>query len=140
VANLVIDASVVTAALLPDEPYNRAAREVLQRSLQDNLVTSSLLRHEVVNAIWQAIRANRLKLEPALLVLKEFENLQFLIRDAPCEEILRLTEALDRPATYDTSYLALAQAEKAPLITADKRLYNALKGRFKWIKWIEEAG
>lgn len=45
-ANLIIDVSVLTAALLLDEPYNQAAREVLQRSLQDNLVTSSLLCHE----------------------------------------------------------------------------------------------
>lgn len=95
------------------------------------------MRHEVVNALWQAVRARRLKRESALLVLQEFENLQFLVRDAPCVEILKLTEALNRPATYDTSYLALAQAEKIPLITADKRLYNALKRRFKWLRWVE---
>lgn len=134
---LVVDASVIIAALLPDEPYNQAARAVLQSSLPSECMTSSLMRHEVVNALWQAVRARRLKRESALLVLQEFENLQFLVRDAPCVEILKLTEALNRPATYDTSYLALAQAEKIPLITADKRLYNALKRRFKWLRWVE---
>lgn len=138
-AKLVVDASVIIAALLPDEPYNKAARAVLQSSLQSECMTSSLMRHEVVNALWQAVRARRLKQESALLVLQEFENLQFLTRDAPCAEILKLTAALSRSATYDASYLALAQTEKAPLITADKRLYNALKGRFKWIRWIEET-
>ncbi len=138
-AKLIIDASLVLAALLPDEPHSQAARAILQGSLPNELVTSSLLRHEVVNALWQAVRAGRLKPKGALEVLREFENLQFLIRDAPCAEVLKLTEALGRPATYDTSYLALAQAERALLITADKRLYNALKGRFKWIRWVEEV-
>lgn len=138
-AKLIVDASLVLAALLPDEPHSQAARAILQGSLPNELVTSSLLRHEVVNALWQAVRAGRLKPKGALEVLQEFENLQFLVRDAPCAEVLKLTETLNRPATYDTTYLALAQAERAPLITADKRLYNALKGRFKWIRWIEEG-
>ncbi len=44
-----------------------------------------------------------------------------------------------RPERSYRAPLALAQAERAPLITADKRLYNALKGRFKWIRWVEEG-
>jgi predicted nucleic acid-binding protein len=137
VEKLIVDASVVVAALLPDEPYNKAARRALQST--EDLITSSLLRHEVTNSLWQAVRANRVEFKGALMVLKEFEALRLLTRDAPCAEILELAKSLDRPATYDTSYLALAQAERAPLITADKRLYNALKGRFPWLLWIEEG-
>lgn len=104
-AKIVVDASVIIAALLPDEPYNQPARTILQSA--SPLVTSSLMR--------------------------------LLVQDVPCAEVLKLTESLNRPATYDTSYLALAQAERVPLVTADRRLYNALKGRFKWVRWIEQT-
>jgi len=32
----------------------------------------------------------------------------------------------------------LAQAQKAPLVTADKKLYNALKGKFDYLLWVED--
>ncbi|MCX6020737.1 MAG: hypothetical protein NTZ05_03225 [Chloroflexi bacterium] len=39
---------------------------------------------------------------------------------------------------YDGVYLALALARDCPLIYADNRLRNALRGRFPLALWIED--
>jgi predicted nucleic acid-binding protein len=41
---------------------------------------------------------------------------------------------------YDSLYLALAKAEGYPFVTADKKLYNALKSGSlkKYILWVED--
>lgn len=134
----VIDASVVIASLLPDEPYRAAALRVLSRFLTDTLelVTTSLLRYELANALLKAIRSGRIEPEAAFQAIKEFEVFSIPEREVSSIETLRLANAYERSA-YDAAYLALAQAEDAPFITADRKLYNALKGRFN-IVWVED--
>ena len=44
-----------------------------------------------------------------------------------------LALGINRPTAYDAFYLALAQQEDCPFWTGDKRLYNAVKGRLKWV-------
>jgi predicted nucleic acid-binding protein len=38
-----------------------------------------------------------------------------------------------RRSIYDSLYVALAEREQCELITADQRLFNALRGRFPFI-------
>jgi len=37
---------------------------------------------------------------------------------------------------YDASYLSLAKKNNIGFVTGDKRLYNAVKDKLKWVKWI----
>lgn len=136
-AKLVVDASVVIASLLPDEPYRDAALGLLARFLADDLdlITTSLLRYEVANALWRAVRTGRVKLEDAEVALKTLENFNIAEREVAGIEALRFAHRYDRSA-YDAAYLALAHAEGAPLITADRRLYNALRDRFGLLVWV----
>jgi predicted nucleic acid-binding protein len=39
-------------------------------------------------------------------------------------------------SAYDAAYLALADREREPLITADERLYNAVHPKLKWVLWL----
>ncbi len=136
-AKFVIDASVVVASLLPDEPYREAALRFLAQFLTDNLelVTTSLLKYELTNALWRAVRTGRVRVEDAEAALEAFENFNIAEREVAAIEALRLACRYDRSA-YDAAYLALAQAEQAPLITADRRLYNALQDRFNLLVWV----
>ena len=104
---LIVDASVVIASLLPDEPYRDPALRLLSQFLLDDLklLTVPFLKYEVTNAVWKALKIGRIK---------------------PSD------------ADYDSAYLALTQAQKASLITADKKLYNALKGKFDYLLWVED--
>ena len=48
----------------------------------------------------------------------------------------KLAQELKHSRTYDTAYLALAQLRKCDFWTADERLFNGIKDRFPWVKWI----
>ena len=136
---LVIDASVVIASLLRDEPYRAAALNVLTQFISEalELVTVPLMRYEVTNAVWKAFQLGRVSLEDALEALKKFEAFNIPEVGVSSIEILGLAHAYHRSA-YDAAYLALAKAEQAPLITADRRLYNALRGKFPLLLWVED--
>ncbi len=136
---LIIDASVVTASLLPDEPYHDAALRILARFLRDGLelFTISLLRYELTNALWKGLKLGRVKLEDAEAALREFEAFNIPEVEVSTTAILRLAHTYDRSA-YDTAYLTLAEERRIPLITADKRLYRALKDKFQWLIWVED--
>lgn len=54
-----------------------------------------------------------------------------------------LTQSLDlayrhNRSAYDAAYLALADALNAQLITADRRLYNAVHQKLGWVLWITD--
>jgi len=51
---------------------------------------------------------------------------------------LKISRIKPSDADYDSAYLTLAQAQKAPLVTADKKLYNALKDKFDYLLWVED--
>ena len=59
-ARAVIDASVLLASLLPDEPTHPEARELLGLALltpaQVELLSTTLLPYELTNGLWQAVR------------------------------------------------------------------------------------
>lgn len=137
---LVIDASVVIASLLPDEAYRAASLRILKEFLSGNLelLTIPLLRFEITNALWKAISRGRTKLNDAQAALREFEAFSLPEREAVTQEILRIAYAYNRSA-YDAAYLALAESEQVPLVTADKHLYNAMKDGSSLVLWVENV-
>lgn len=59
---------------------------------------------------------------------------------AVAEQALEISMRYDR-SFYDSLYLALALEEQLPLITADRKLYNALQGTDLsfTILWVERV-
>jgi len=63
-ARAIIDASVLLASLLPDEPTHPEAQELLGLALltpaKVELLSTTLLPYELTNGLWQAVRQGRL--------------------------------------------------------------------------------
>lgn len=72
-------------------------------------------------------------LEPS----SSFSPPRFLHPVAP-RAVVALAKTLAYPAAYDVAYLVLAEALKVLLLTTDRRLYNAVHGKFPWIAWITD--
>ncbi len=136
----VIDTSVVLASLLEDEPAYSSATALLQNFLASDLelLSISLLPYELANGLWQAVRKGRVTAKDVVLLLETFEQFELPLYAVRPAEVVSLAERLQCPSAYDAAYLALAEREKAPLVTADKRLYNAVRDSFPWIVLVED--
>jgi predicted nucleic acid-binding protein len=125
---LVIDASVALKWMLQEEGTDRA---IAIRS-ESELVAPALILAEVGNALWKTVRRGEAPLFEAQAALNALPRFFFrLVESAELSaRALDLAVAVDHPI-YDCYYLALAERERAPLMTADNRLLTAsrrLKG------------
>jgi predicted nucleic acid-binding protein len=129
--SLIVDASVAVKWFAAEDGSDRA--EALLAT-GEALIAPDLILAEVSNVMWKQLRKGLLA--PAQVVAaagrlpQYFE--QLIAISALVERATELTVALDRPV-YDCFYLALAERERLPLVSADSRLL-ALLGRHKVIE------
>ena len=128
---VIVDASVAVKWVLP-EPDSALATALRQPG--DALIAPSLVIAEIGNALWKsALRGDISKanatsaLEIAVSHYARIEPLDQLAARAT-----ELAIALRHPI-YDCFYLALAERERAPIVSADAKLLAAAK-RMKGIK------
>ena len=103
------------------------------------LIAPPIFRPEVTNVLHQKIRRGELSLGTAIEAL-----------DAVCDAVsihepsglyldaLSIAQALGVGATYDPLYLALAEAERCDLWTADRRFVRAVGYRSARVRWLGE--
>ncbi len=122
---MVVDASVAVKWVLPEAGSDRAAAI---RTADDDLIAPSLACAEIGSAIWRAV------LRGDVSAAEARQNLLVAInhywRIVPLEELAE--RAIDvamrlRHPIYDCFYVALAERERCPMITADRRLIAAAK-------------
>ncbi len=136
---MIVDASVVVRGFFPDEEGHVEAQALIRAYAHQELklLAPTLLPYEVTNAILQAIKRARIDAEKGREILTTFQALSIPTAEPSWQRALELARAYDRSA-YDGAYLALAQERGIRLVTGDRRLYNAVKGRLPWVLWIED--
>ena len=122
---LVIDASVAAKWVLPEHGTDLA---VALRNGTDELIAPTLIIAEIGNAVWKRALRNELSVEEAITAVEIAAGL--MTRLIPLESFaIRATEiAIElRHPIYDCFYLALAERERAPIVSADDKLLGAAK-------------
>jgi predicted nucleic acid-binding protein len=122
---LVVDASVAAKWVLEEDGAERAAA---LRGSGDDLIAPSLIVAEIGNAVWKRAIWREVSARDAVRALQTAISL-FTQLIAPSDLAARSIEiAIElRHPIYDCFYLALAEREHCPLITADRRLIAAAK-------------
>lgn len=119
---IVVDASIVVAALLSSGGAGARARERLR--LDTDLHAPHLLDVEVTAALRRRVRLGQTELRLATRAMRDLADLPALRWDH--EPLLQRVWTLRENLTaYDAFYVALAEALEAPLITSDGGLSRA---------------
>lgn len=133
---VVVDASVAVKWFLP-ETHSQEALRLLDEGRE--LLAPDLIWAEVGNVLWKRWRGGELAAENARMILQDLRKLPLLIH--PAEEIAEtawsLASGLDR-SFYDSLYLALAASQSCSMVTADRRLWNAVGSTLPFLVWIED--
>jgi predicted nucleic acid-binding protein len=123
---LVLDASVAIKWVL-DEAGDAEARAIIDR--RERLIAPDLITAELTNVAWRRFLKGDIGLRQALLIPLEVPRIFAELFALPplAVRALEIAAELRHPA-YDCFYLALAESEDAPLVTADRRLIARLAG------------
>ena len=135
----VVDASVAIKWFVP-EVHHEAARRLLREGFE--LLSPDLVRPEVGNVLWKKWRRGELSAGEAVAILRDFGRFPLRIRtsESLVEGAWTVAERFGR-SFYDGLYVALALETGSPLVTADSRLYNALRydALADNLLWVEDA-
>lgn len=137
---VVIDANILVAFGLSDEPLHTQAHQILSiwQSSQTVLAAPRLFRSEITAVMRKAVYQARITHEQGRSLLAQFlaYPVDFHEDDALLKTAYELAERFKRPRAYDAQYLALAQRLACPFWTADERLFNAVQDQFPNIRWL----
>lgn len=137
----IVDASVAVKWYLRDEEHVNEAEAMLTAFTEDRiaLLAPDHIRYEIVNAIRNGLRRQRLDSRVGRMAVTDF----LLLGIPTVGENAVLVSAYDYAlhfdcALYDALYLVLADRAQCPFVHADRRLRNTLAGRFQRELWIED--
>jgi predicted nucleic acid-binding protein len=135
----VVEASVAIKWYLP-EIHSEAARRLLKGSW--TLLAPDLLFSECGNVLWKKARLGEIDEQEAAIILSALGKQP--LRIAPSWPLAHsaLEIALQTQRTvYDSLYLALAVREQSVLITADQKLYEAIRSgpMASYLLWVEDV-
>ncbi len=123
---IVIDASVAAKWVIPGEPWEAEARDLMEKiaSGEVEAYAPPILPYEVASVIWRAISQGLSKLSEGAEALRALGQLDLRIKAMDWEDLAEILEiAITTKLTvYDSAYLQLTRRRAAKLITADDEL------------------
>lgn len=138
---VVVDASLVLKWVL-EERYTAEAFALLEEWQKRDVrpVAPGLLAFEVANALYKRLGRRELTIDVAKGRLDDLLTMGPDLEDDRSihTRALDLAYGFGRPTAYDAHYLALAERQGCECWTGDERLWNAVKGRLGWVRWVGE--
>lgn len=133
--NLVIDASALLKAYLPDEASPQALTLMRDYALgRINLSAPRLLILDLLNACWVAARRGIINKQVLEDLVEHLASLQipWIDVEVSAKEIFRTSTEFGITA-YDAAYIVAAGTAGSQLVTGDKKLYHAVKDKLGFI-------
>ncbi len=138
---VVVDASLAVKWVLTEEDSNIAKALLNKWTDEGKEVTApALFAYEVTNIIYRQVVSKKLSYDEASQGLTRLLSIGVVLRFSLYKDIsaqaMKFAHDFGLSASYDAHYLALAQSERGECWTADKRLWNSVKGKLKWVHWL----
>jgi predicted nucleic acid-binding protein len=135
---LAVDASVTLKWVVPESGHADAVGLLDQYHRGEVwLIAPHLLLAEVGNALWKRVRRGELAAEQASRAFAELlSHCPILVHsESASQTAMDLSIAHGHPV-YDCLYVALALEQRCDLITADRRLYQALGRTYSCVRLL----
>lgn len=138
---IIIDANIALKWVLNESDSNLAEALLIELNRKGIVMYApALLTYEVTNILYQHVRKGTITLEKAKEAIKDVLSTGLKVEFAQDTTLnikaLELAQRFNLPATYDAHYLALAEREQCELWTADRRLWNSIRGKLPWVRWL----
>ena len=137
---VVVDANVLVAFGLSDEPLHAEARQILSvwKAAAETLAAPRLFRSELAAVARKVVFQQRITHEEGRAILTRLlaYPVDFYEDDALFMAAFEFSEKFNRPRAYDAQYLALSDRLSCDFWTADERLFNAVREDFPRIRWL----
>lgn len=140
---VVVDTSVALKWVF-DEPDTPKAQALLAEwnNKSIKIFAPSLLIYEVTNALYKKERKGEIdqaRVQEAMNAMTFVGiSYEFSPNFAISKQAVKLASRLGLPATYDAHYLVLAERKGCELWTADTRLWNTIRGKLAWLRWLDD--
>lgn len=134
----IVDASAGIKWFVP-ETHELAALRLLEQGAE--LHAPDLIYAEIGNILWKKWRKGEIDSEDIACLISDFKAVRITVHRT--EELMENAWKIARQyrrSFYDSLYLALAKHTGSKMVTADLKLYNALKETSlkKHVLWIED--
>ena len=138
---VVVDTSIAIKWVLQESDSDIAETMLIEWSSNGVVILApALLTYEVTNALYKKARKGEITFETATealtKVLLSGVALNFSQDSNLGRRAIELAHQFGLTATYDAHYLALAEREGCELWTADTRMWNSIRGKLTWVRWI----
>jgi predicted nucleic acid-binding protein len=137
--NIVVDASVAIKWYIKDESeINEAVDILLDYEVgKIKFFVPRLFYYETANVIHIAVQRKRITEDEGKNIINDMLEIKTTLVDSG--ELIRDAYRNARKyniSVYDAHYLGVAKEHGMILYTADRKLYNSVKEKKKYVKWI----
>ena len=138
---VVLDASFALKWVLNESDSSKALTLLTEWASEGVVMLApALLAYEAANALYQHVRSGDFSADAARQSLTDviLKGLTFDFSSdlALSTRAMELADQYKLPAAYDAHYLALAEREGCEFWTADLKMWNAIRGKTDWVRWI----
>lgn len=138
---VVVDTSIALKWVLEEVDSDKADTLLAEWIKKGMLIIApDLLAYEITNALYRKVRKGEITLDRAKEALAEISLAEIEFDFSPdfalSTRAIELANHFSLSATYDSHYLALAERKGCELWTADLRMWNSVKGKLDWVRWM----
>ncbi|MEM7244504.1 MAG: type II toxin-antitoxin system VapC family toxin [Acidobacteriota bacterium] len=116
---IIADTNLISYLLI-EGPFTEVARQAWQRDAC--WLAPPLWRSELLNVLWLHVRVDGLREDDAFRIWRRAVHELRLVERSPDEELILQVALRDGISAYDAHFVAVAEREGLPLVTADKTL------------------
>lgn len=136
---VVADSGIFIATVL-EETYTKQADALVNYWYQHDFQIAApvLFRYEIISVMRKAVYRQQLSTTEAVerRGILMVQPVELMLDDTPLKRAYELATRFNRPATYDSQYLAVAERLGCEFWTADERLYNSVTPHLNWVRWL----